>query len=197
MARRWEHDGKDLSTAPRRANGEVDWARVKHRHNFIPDGPFVGSQFDRDWVGISGQHCNMGGCPERDERPVCVETIMDNYVSHRCWRVGIVVRPEPNYPDGDSRNPPRYEGPEGSGWWYCGQHDPVARKARQEERDAAYRAKRAPIIERQRAQTDLLAEVVRWRDDERLVGEPFCDDDCEHHACRLARAVARYERTFE
>ena len=82
---------------------------------------------------------------------------------------------------------------------YCGGHSPSAhlarraktavkdaeRQARWDQRDAADRAERA-----------LLDEAIRWRDDETMT-EGFCDDDaCEHHECRLARAVVAYEEAL-
>ena len=98
-------------------------------------------------------------------------------------------------------NKARYQ--EDDGLWYCGTHSPTRRDERQAKRDDVWKAKYAAIDERrdartmeQRAERELLAEAAQWRDDEQAT-EGFCDDDCEHHECRLARAVARYERAHE
>jgi len=46
--RRWEHDGRDMSTAPKlpepNPSGEWDWGKIKHRHNMIGDGPYLDCQ---------------------------------------------------------------------------------------------------------------------------------------------------------
>ncbi len=199
---KWEHDGTvppdGPDTRPRLPDGNVDWSRTKHRHVLVPDGPFVADGGLRgEWIGISGRHCNFRGCPVRDDKPICVKIVSGSegrWTSfHRCSNFGRVVRDTPHYPQGDRRNPPRYDGPEGSGWWYCAMHDPVVRKERQDARMAEWRAKWDADSEAGDAEDALLEEAWRWWRDENAT-EGFCAPEaaCEHHECRLARAVERY-----
>lgn len=87
---------------------------------------------------------------------------------------------------------------------YCGAHAPsreIAKQARRAAADAAWQhrwdesnARREAEERREQALDALVTEAMRWRDDEQST-EGFCDD-CEHHECRLARAVAAYEATL-
>lgn len=86
---------------------------------------------------------------------------------------------------------------------YCGRHAPsavTARETKKAEKRATKMAVREeaarPRVELEGSRADLLAEAKRWRDDEAATGEGFCpeEDHCEHHECRLARAVTRLER---
>lgn len=83
---------------------------------------------------------------------------------------------------------------------YCGTHAPSQIRARAQAiedrkaaKHAAFEVRYAPQREQQNAEHALVAEARRWRDDEAATGDGFCTDDCEHHECRLARAVARLE----
>ena len=195
-ARKWEHDGVDMSTAPR-DGGDFDWGRIKHRHNMVGDSPRIPEGVSTRWVGVAGRTCNRRGCSEHDPRPVCVEDVRDagrwpSY--HRCERVGTILRDVAPFPvAGDSRSPARTVTDDGAGWYYCAKHDPVAVKARQDARDAAdaaaYRAERA----KDETERDLIAAALAWYADE-AAAEGFCAPDagCEHHECRLARAAEAY-----
>jgi hypothetical protein len=85
---------------------------------------------------------------------------------------------------------------------YCRKHAPSTeqrRADRRAERDRIWRAEfdakmAADELRRriEQAAADVVAEAQRWRNDERAT-EGFCDEGCEHHECRLARAIATYE----
>lgn len=139
-------------------------------------------------VGLANGPDAREGCGL--ERPRCLEWGMDAGragLAH-CYRPGKVLTDRAPYPKGDRRNPPLVDG----GYYYCGVHDPVRRKAVQDKRDAAQavlnRSRNANYAAR-RAEAQLAVEAERWYADELLVGEGFCEDICEHHACKLARAV--------
>ena len=66
-----------------------------------------------------------------------------------------------------------------------------AKIAERERQAAAAEARRAAEREHGSAMVDLIAEARRWHADEAAT-EGFCYDECEHHECKLGRAVARY-----
>lgn len=194
MARRkWEHDGEDMSTAPKRPGGGYDWAKIKHRHHFTFDGPFIEKGRDRGYpIGVGGLHCNRD-CGERREGPVCSAWGLD---SGRCGRPGKVV--DEKWPWGsptDSRSPPAVEHEGVTGWWYCGVHDPERARAR----DRAWNIKwdrqselRDQRYDESRAADLVVAETIDWEKLESEVGEPICETECEHHTCKLVRIARAY-----
>ncbi len=191
--RKWEHDGEtDLPSRPRRSNGDWDWTKIKHRHYFVFDGPFVTKGPDRGYpIGVGGMHCNRD-CGERREGPVCSAWGLD---SGRCHRPGKVV--DEKFPWGsatDSRSPPSVEHEGVTGWWYCGVHDPERKRAR----DRAWNIKfnRGSALSDQRYDEDraaslLAREAVDWEKLESAV-EPICETECEHHTCHLVRVARAY-----
>ncbi len=189
--RKWEHDGEDMSTAPRRPGGDWDWTKIKHRHYFVFDGPYVPEGMGQWPVGVGGMHCNRD-CGERREGPVCSAWSSAN---GRCHGRGKVVDEDcPWTSPTDRRCPPSVEHEGVTGWWYCGVHDPGRRR----ERNRLWHIKfgREMALGRQldaeREAADLVAaEVLDWEKLESAV-EPICETECEHHACRLVRVARAY-----
>ncbi len=193
---KWEHDGKDMSTAPKRPNpnpsGEWDWSKIKHRHVWLHDRADA-TREGRD-KSTEGMSCNRVGCPTRREGPTCAAQTMGDgvWAGSRCTNMATV------HDEKESlwSNTPAIVVDGVKGWWYCGVHDPEKARAR----DRIYRIKSAERDARwdQRnaegsAQAELLREVARWRSDEAEVGD-ICDDlFCEHHACKLFRVATAYE----
>ncbi len=191
---KWEHDGKDMSTAPKLPNpnpsGEWDWGKIKHQHSWIFD----------DRRAVEGLHCNRvrAGCTARRDGPICVERVHnDNWGSNRCTNTARVHDEKPPSWGADHPESASHAIVDSvKGWWYCGVHNPE----RQRIRDRAYRIKSAERDARwdQRdaenaARAELLREVASWRHDEAEVGD-ICDDlACEHHACKLFRTATAYE----
>lgn len=138
----------------------------------------------RQWEKVkSGRVCRR--CWDfYDERPECDDWQCRHASAYReaDWRFG--------------REPPA-NAPKR---WYCGIHAPSKKKERAQTRAARkaieiaeIREKYAPEHELAEARDAIMDEAFRWRDDEQAT-EGFCDDPCEHHECRLARALARVER---
>lgn len=184
-----------MSTAPRRPGGDWDWAKIKHRHYFVHDGPYLREGSDRGLsIAVGGLHCNRD-CGERREGPVCSAWSMQNYSSLRCTNPAKVV--DKKHPWGsptDSRSPPSVEHEGVTGWWYCGVHDPE----RARDRDRAWHIKydRADELRKQRYAEDraadlVVAETLDWEKLESAV-EPICETECEHHTCKLVRVARAY-----
>lgn len=200
MPRKWEHDGKDMKSAPMLpGERDFDWGKIKHTHYMAGDGPYEGSRYDRIWTGVAGRHCIRKGCPQRDAHPICSYGLVATRVGRstdfsRCAAPGIVLRDAcPWSAPTDPRCPPRTVTPDGAGWYYCKTHDPVAVKAKADARDAIWAAERATRERKADTEADLLDAADDWYVDE-LATEGFCAPDtaCEHHECRLARAVEAY-----
>jgi hypothetical protein len=193
---RWEHDGVDMDTAPRMPDGrDFDWGKIKHRHVLVGDALFYKDGIYQRWRGVSGRHCNRRGCSFRNDDPVCCESVRDSgrWPSfHRCDLVGVVlVDSAPGSGENDSRiPPPRTTLADGStGWYYCRKHDPSFVAEKQRIANVKYKVD----LDRRLAPGELVRAVHEWLVDELAVGEGICDEACEHHACRLARAVRDYD----
>ncbi len=194
--RKWEHDGEDMSTAPRRPDGDWDWAKIKHRHYFVHDGPYVREGMGSYSVGIGGRYCNRD-CGERREGPVCSAwSTSIGLGTNRCDRAGKVVDEKCPWSSPTNRNcPPSVEHEGITGWWYCGVHDPG--RARERNRLWRIESDRKDALRRQRydegrAADLVVAEVIDWETLESEVGEPICDIECEHHTCKLVRVTRAY-----
>lgn len=184
------------------------WARVYDRKTAEAHYREEVERYER-WRNIrDGRTCRL--CyAVFDPTPLCQQRVYEHYSSgHR--RCGAVAR----YTEVGSTEPGAAWSPRGEfeehakatrTHNYCGNHAPsrlraraANQKAKREAEAEARRIAAAPGVERDAARAALLVEAVRWRDDEAATtDEPFCEDECEHHECRLARAVARYEAAME
>ena len=194
--RKWEHDGEDMPSAPRRPDGDYDWAKIKHQHWFSHDGPYTPDGIGKYPIGVSGLHCNRD-CGERREGPVC--TAWGSGVgigTNRCIRPGKVVDEKcPWASPTDRRCPPSVEHEGITGWWYCGVHDPG--RARERNRVWRIESDRNDALRDHRYDEDgaaelVVAEVIDWERMESEVGESICDTECEHHTCKLVRVSRAY-----
>lgn len=185
---RWEHDGvvprEGPDTRPRRPDGRIDWARVKHTHVMVMQQP----------TAVRGLVCNYDCGYAEPDQPVCAAHVWRDIGSGRCGSRGRVHRAFAVRPVGlIPREIPASEGPAGTGWWLCRTHDPEARDARKAPRKAEADARDAARTEYWEARGALLTATRDWYEDEGRV-EGFCppDEACEHHECRLARAWERF-----
>lgn len=175
-------------------------ARNDGRHRMVwtfPANMTGPRRFPVEYLGIT-QGTLCADCHAYDPRPVCCADVTREWASGRCLRHGVSYDPVPKGSGYGSLN--IWEKASGTKSWYCAGHSPVLRAEKaaaaavvRAEEDARRAAANAPFDEYEAAEEAVLVEAQRWREDEESTGEGFCETDCEHHECRLARAVRRYE----
>lgn len=151
--------------------------------------------FPAEYLGIT-QGTLCGDCYAYDPRPVCVADVTRDWASGRCERKGAHLDDVPKRKDGYDFNSTIWEKDAGAKAWYCASHSPTLRAERNAAQSAIYKeasAKRDRQWKREEEARKVVAEALRWAADELATGEGICEDACEHHECRLLRAVAKYE----
>ena len=157
------------------------------KHNWRLAGPYDGDRFAG---GISlatrGRACLWCDAKEPDFQ-ICVTTVSESGRVMGFWRCNNRAKYPSERVEGGLLSTHVKADADGM-YWYCGTHSPERKAMRAAARPLSQWERKSIHLKRR---GDLVAAARAWDRDEAEV-EGFCDEACEHHECRLHRALQIY-----